>query len=262
MLIERFHGEGIAVSPAPLSQVVRGGGLVYLSGQVPFDADGQLAGEDIETQARQVFDNMRRNLAAAGCSFRDVLKVNAFLADLADAPGYNAVYEQAFSPPYPARTTVGAALPGFRLEVEAVALVHENGGGMGDHADERGIVAAAYEAWDAEDEQALRALVDEHATAYQSETIPWGATAQGREEFVRYALDVKQQLDASASVDTLFRCGADVVALGRSAGSVKATGGRFDLGFAHVWTVRDGLIQRFVAYVDTDALAPALEAGA
>ena len=261
MSIERFHGEGVAAAPAPLSQVVRGGGLVFLSGQVPVDGDGQVNGGNIEAQARQVFENMRRNLAAASCSFDDVLKVNGFLADLADAPGYNKVYEETFSLPYPARTTVGAVLPGFLIEVEAIALRGDDGDGMGDYGDERGIVAAAYEAWDAEDEQALRALVDEHATAYQSETIPWGAVAEGREAFVRYALNVKQQLDASASVDTLFRCGPDVIALGRSAGSVKATGGHFDLGFAHVWTVRDGLVQRFVAYVDTDALAPALEPG-
>lgn len=119
----RFHSrvDGIAPSSAPLSQIVEAGDLVYFSGQVPFDAEGKLAGESIEAQARQALDNLRTSLRSIGLGVGHVIKVNAFLADFTDAPAWNAAYRHVFDPPYPVRTTVGATLPGFLIEVEAVA---------------------------------------------------------------------------------------------------------------------------------------------
>lgn len=96
-------------------------GLVFLSGQVPFDADGRLVSQDFATQARQVFENMSRCLAAAGCEFTDVLKVTGFLADMNDAKVFNEIYGDYFAAPYPARSTVQVVLPDFKLEVEAIA---------------------------------------------------------------------------------------------------------------------------------------------
>ncbi len=118
-----FHSEvdGVAATALPLSQVVETDGLVYTAGQVPYDGDGRVVGEDIETQARQALANLRAALAAAGCEPKDVVKLTCYLADLADGPGWNAAYTEVFEPPYPARTTVGAALAGFRIEIEAVA---------------------------------------------------------------------------------------------------------------------------------------------
>jgi 2-iminobutanoate/2-iminopropanoate deaminase len=119
---EALQPEGMVVPQSPYSPVVVTGDVVLLSGQVALDADGDIVSDEIEAQARQVFDNMRRCLAAAGCGFEDVVKVNAFLADLADFDAYNAVYREYFSSPYPVRTTVQAGLAeGFRLEVEAIA---------------------------------------------------------------------------------------------------------------------------------------------
>lgn len=118
-----FHSEvdGIAATASPLSQVVETRELVFTAGQVPFDADGRLVGDDIESQARAALANLRNALAAAGCAPSDVIKVTCYLADLADAPGWNAAYTEVFEPPYPVRTTIGAALPGFKIEIEAVA---------------------------------------------------------------------------------------------------------------------------------------------
>ena len=76
----------------------------------------------IAEQTTQVLANLRACLAAAGCDLDDVQKVNVFLADLADFEAFNAVYREAFSAPYPARTTVQVGLPpGLLIEVEAVA---------------------------------------------------------------------------------------------------------------------------------------------
>jgi 2-iminobutanoate/2-iminopropanoate deaminase len=114
--------EGIATPKAPYSPLVVSGDLVLTAGQVAFDADGNIVSDRIEDQTRQVFDNLARCLEAAGCGFGDVLKVNAFLADLADFEAYNDVYREYFAPPYPARTTVQAGLaPGLLVEVEAMA---------------------------------------------------------------------------------------------------------------------------------------------
>ena len=113
--------DGLAVPSPPYSPVVVSGDLVYTSGQAPFDADRKLVSEDFAEQAHQTFRNIGLCLAAAGCGFEDVIKVNAFLSDLDDFGVYNEVYREYFDEPYPARTTVGAALLGFKIEVEAVA---------------------------------------------------------------------------------------------------------------------------------------------
>jgi len=118
---ENIQPEGLAPPGPPYTPVVVSGDLVYTSGQAPFDADGKLVSEDVTAQTHQVFRNLELCLQAAGCSFADVIKVNAYLADLADFPAYNDVYREYLKEPYPARTTVGAALVGFKVEIEAIA---------------------------------------------------------------------------------------------------------------------------------------------
>jgi 2-iminobutanoate/2-iminopropanoate deaminase len=112
----------VATPKAPYSPVVVSGDHVYTAGQVAFDATGSIVGEDMETQARRALENLHSCLAAAGCALDAVVKVNAYLADLADFDAYNAVYREFFAEPYPARTTVQAGLPpGLLVEIEAVA---------------------------------------------------------------------------------------------------------------------------------------------
>ena len=117
--------------PAPkgaYSPGVRAGGLVFVSGQVPRDPrTGALVGEDdMRAQARQTLANVAGVLAAAGASLADVVSVTVHLADVGDWAAFDAVYREAFAPPYPTRTVVGAALRGILVEITAVAYV---GGG-------------------------------------------------------------------------------------------------------------------------------------
>ena len=115
---------GVARPKAPYSPVVVDGDLVYTAGQVAFDEHGELVPGGIEEQARRALENLTVCLRAAGADLSDVSKVNAYLADLGDFGGFNAVYGEFFSEPYPARTTVGVSLPGGLLvEIEAVARV-------------------------------------------------------------------------------------------------------------------------------------------
>lgn len=108
----------------PYSQAVRAGDLVYLSGQTPIDpATGKLVAGGIGEQTRRAFQNLNAVLEAGGLSMQDVIKVNVYLTDMADFAEMNAAYQEQFSPPYPARTTVAVAgLPlGARVEIEMVA---------------------------------------------------------------------------------------------------------------------------------------------
>ena len=119
---QAIQPEGVATPKPPYSPVVVSDDLVYTAGQVAFDSAGSLVGTTIDEQTRQALENVRLCLEAGGCTFDDVLKVNAFLADLGDFDGYNAVYREVFAAPYPARTSVGAALPpGILVEIEAIA---------------------------------------------------------------------------------------------------------------------------------------------
>ena len=128
MATRREHRvEGQAEPISHYTDAVQAGELLFVSGVVPVDADGQLVvGDDVVAQARAVFENMRAILAAAGCSFSDVVKVTLFLTDIDDRPLINPVRQEVFGETRPASTLVevsALAIPGARIEVEAVALV-------------------------------------------------------------------------------------------------------------------------------------------
>ncbi len=112
-------------APAPkgaYSHAIRAGEFVFISGQGPIDpTTGEVTGDTIEEQTELTLRNVEAIARAAGGSLADVVKVSAYLASIDDFAGYNAVYERTFSStPRPARTTVGAALVGIRVEIDAV----------------------------------------------------------------------------------------------------------------------------------------------
>jgi 2-iminobutanoate/2-iminopropanoate deaminase len=106
------------------------GPLLFVSGVVPVDARGRLVGgEDVVAQARQVFANMSAVLAAAGATFAEVVKVTLFLTDVGDRPRVNLVRQEVFGDTRPASTLVEVArlaVPGAKIEVEAIAVVPEH----------------------------------------------------------------------------------------------------------------------------------------
>jgi 2-iminobutanoate/2-iminopropanoate deaminase len=109
----------------PYTQAVKGGGLVFLSGQVALDpASGQLVGGDIRRQTEQVLKNLEAVLAAAGSSLAAVVKTTVFLADLNDFAAMNEIYARFFPQNPPARATVQVArLPkDARVEIDLIAL--------------------------------------------------------------------------------------------------------------------------------------------
>jgi enamine deaminase RidA (YjgF/YER057c/UK114 family) len=111
------------------TQVVTGTGrLVAVSGQVALDADGKIVGEgDPAAQARQVFENLRRCLAAAEATFADVIKLTYYVTDIGLLPAVRAVRDEYVGADrLPASTAVQVAAlfrPELLLEVEALAIV-------------------------------------------------------------------------------------------------------------------------------------------
>ena len=119
---QALQPEGLAVPKPPYSPVVVSGDTVYTAGQIGNDPEGNLVEGGIAEQARRTLENVGTCLDAAGCTLDDVVKVNAYLADLGDFPTYNEVDVEFFSKPYPARTSVQAGLPpGVLIEIEAIA---------------------------------------------------------------------------------------------------------------------------------------------
>lgn len=105
------------------SPAARAGNLVFISGQVPKDPrTGAVVGTDVREQTKQVFANAERALNAAGATLEDVVSVTAYLARMDDWREFDETYRQILRPPYPTRTTVGADLRGFLVELTLIAV--------------------------------------------------------------------------------------------------------------------------------------------
>jgi 2-iminobutanoate/2-iminopropanoate deaminase len=113
-------------APAPsggYSQGILAGGFLFLSGQGPFDAAGELVDGSIEAQVRQVFANLQAVAEAAGASLSQTVRVGVYLSDLEHFEVMDRVYREIFAEPRPARTTIQSAIAGFDVEADAVVLV-------------------------------------------------------------------------------------------------------------------------------------------
>ena len=105
--------------------IIASGTIAYISGQGPVDPQtGQLRLGSFAQQAKLTFDNVTTLLQAAGTSWKQVVKVGVFLADLKDFGQMNDIYKTYLTKPYPARTTVQATLPkDMLIEVDCMAIV-------------------------------------------------------------------------------------------------------------------------------------------
>jgi enamine deaminase RidA (YjgF/YER057c/UK114 family) len=107
------------------SQYRRHGRRLYISGQVARDDDGRVVGRgDLVAQATHCFDSIKRIVARSGGTLDDVVKVTMYLADIRDLHAVRSVREAAFTPPYPAWTTVqvnGLVAAEWLIEVDAIA---------------------------------------------------------------------------------------------------------------------------------------------
>src|SRR5438309_2671087 len=121
--VEYFARPALNGQPAPFSDAVRVGHVLYLSGQIGIGPDGKLP-DGIDAQTRQAMDNMGSVLKRAGLNYGDVFHCTAFLSDMKNWPAFNKVYVPYFpAGKLPARSAFGAnglAL-GALLEIECQA---------------------------------------------------------------------------------------------------------------------------------------------
>jgi len=108
----------------PYSQAVKVNGMVFTSGQIALTPAGEMLGNDVVAQTRQVLANLSAVLEAAGSSLGRVVKTTIFLDNMDDFATVNAIYAEAFGDHKPARSTVAVkTLPKNALvEIDAVAL--------------------------------------------------------------------------------------------------------------------------------------------
>ena len=108
----------------PYSQAIEHNGMLYTSGQIPLDLEGNIVGEDIATQTEQVITNLGAILDEAGTDFSKVIKTTCYLADMSLFATFNEVYAKYFTS-CPARSTVAVkTLPKQVLvEIEVIAYI-------------------------------------------------------------------------------------------------------------------------------------------
>lgn len=126
MELQPIKTEQAPIPRGPYNQDVRVGDTIYVAGQMAIDpATNQIVEGDAAAQARQVFENIKAIVEAAGSSMDRVVKTTIFLADVNDFAAINGVYAEYFTGTLPARSTVAvAALPGggAKLQVDAIAI--------------------------------------------------------------------------------------------------------------------------------------------
>lgn len=118
--------EGAPPIKAPLSNAVRTGNLVFVSGVTPFDKEMKLAVGDFDAQFDQTIRTLEATLKASGSSLERIVKCNILLARRQDWPRMNELYAALWpSGNYPARTAIEAVLPfpDFLIEIECVAEI-------------------------------------------------------------------------------------------------------------------------------------------
>ncbi|MET1022975.1 MAG: RidA family protein [Pseudoxanthomonas sp.] len=123
-----IHTDQAPAAIGPYSQAVRAGSTVYFSGQIPLDpATGNLVEGDISAQARRSFDNLKAVAEAAGGSLGDIVRLGLYLTDLGQFAAVNAVMQEYFVAPFPARSTIEVSgLPkGALFEVDAVLVLND-----------------------------------------------------------------------------------------------------------------------------------------
>ena len=107
----------------PYSQGIRAGDFLFVSGQGPRNPQTNEMPENFKEQVRQCLNNVRVIVEAGGGTMDQVVKVNAYLADMTYFSEWNEVYKEFFKEPYPTRTTVGVHMPKILVEVDVIVYL-------------------------------------------------------------------------------------------------------------------------------------------
>lgn len=115
-------------APAPVgpySQAIKASGtMLFISGQIPFDTEGNMVGETVAEQTKKVIENIKAILISQGLSLNNVVKTTVLMTDLGKFGEMNEVYGSFFDESKPARATFEVSrLPkDVQIEIEAIAV--------------------------------------------------------------------------------------------------------------------------------------------
>jgi ketosteroid isomerase-like protein len=120
------------------------------------------------------------------------------------------------------------------------------------------IVRRCYEAMAGRDFDRLFTLVDESCVITQDDRLPWGGRHVGHDGLATFGLTLTSTIASQVTHEALFEADGDVVQVGRTRGTVVATGAPFDIAEVHRWTIRDGKAVAVHFSIDTPAMLDAL----
>ena len=126
--------------------------------------------------------------------------------------------------------------------------------------DDIGLVQSAYAAFRRKDIPAVLQLLDPEVELYQSPPVPWAGRYHGRAGAQQYFSKMAQAIDTVVEADEFLDAGDRLVAVVHTCSTARATGRPFDVPAVHLFTLRDGKIARFEAYIDNPSMMRALEA--
>ena len=123
MIFQPIYTDKAPKPVGPYSQALKLGPWLFCSGQIPLNSEGtQIIGQNINTQAKQVFENIKAVLSSADMAFKDVVKSTVFLTDMKEFSRFNQVYEAYFSEHKPARSCIEVSALPKSVKVEVIAF--------------------------------------------------------------------------------------------------------------------------------------------
>jgi ketosteroid isomerase-like protein len=121
------------------------------------------------------------------------------------------------------------------------------------------VIEQLYEAFRTRDMPKIMGLVRGDVRIAQTDLLPWGGRYDGLMGLQTFFAKLTQAITSEVTIERLIDAGDCVVAIGRTHGTVNANGAAFDVPFAHVWTLNEGRVAAFDAYIDTPAMLEALD---
>ena len=119
---------------------------------------------------------------------------------------------------------------------------------------DRDVIEEIYGAFGRQDVGRILELTAPDCVVTQDDRLPWGGRFEGHDGFAQFALRLIEHVDSKVTVDAIFEADDEVIEVGRTRGTVRATGAPFDVPEVHRWTIRDGLATAVHFAVDTPTM--------
>lgn len=127
MALQTINTDRAPAAIGPYSQAVVAAGMLYVSGQIPLDPNtGEVVGGGVSAQAKQVLENLKAVVEAAGGGMDRVVKATIYITDMDQFSIVNEIYSSYFCAPYPARACIEVSRLPKGVEVEIDAIVDLN----------------------------------------------------------------------------------------------------------------------------------------